>query len=679
MTLLITFGILVATAYSRTITVGHDSRYDYQTITGAVGAAQPGDVILVAEGTYSESSGEVFPINLTPSITLRSAGITFVPVIQGSIHIKGEDVRTEGFKIIASSNRGIRIEDESTAEISRCLITGGGVYCSACTANFSNCTIRDNAEFGYGGGSFGGGVTCSTYNGPCQLAFRHCLITDNSATDVGFGYACAKGGGVYIDGVHNSESKVTFINCIIANNAAGAHALSDMRGWSWADAYGGGVYANVPARFVNCSFANNGVWAWAAYPSMNGDDVYAGSKEIINCIMSDDEPNFVDPHNGDYHLIDDSPCIDAGDPDPKWNDACRPPGKGTARNDMGAYGGPYNCGWHGQTSPRALFDFETGMQGWNFASRIALFNEPMSAWKEGLLRLSPAGSANCFSYWGSPEVYVDQGKTYRVRWTVSSSIGNPDEALDFRLRANELGNWRFWTTSITSLNDAAPTTQTKTYDLIILPETESTTDSVVLSFDLMGFNTQNDLQSWLYLDQVRLDEVSTTPTAPGVIPAHYSFENYTEGWEFQGKIGDFNEPVPVVLPGRIGLSPNGSPYCFSYWLSPEIKVEKDKVYLVSWQVSSSTNDPDKVVDFRLRCNQTSNLRAWDTGTFFSTSAAYPAAGEPRTYQLIIMPQMSTESDTVRLAFDVLSLDGANELNSFVYLEEVTMAECAIQP
>jgi len=344
---------------------------------------------------------------------------------------------------------------------------------------------------------------------------------------------------------------------------------------------------------------------------------------------------------------------------------------------MGAYGGPYNCGWQG--APLLWFHFDYRDQGWDFAGTIAPFDEPNAKWDLKRLGLSPAGLANCFSYWGSPEIILEKDKVYRASWQVSSSANVADKALDFRLRANQLGNWRYWATNIISLNDAAPTTQTKTYDLIILPEMDSTTDSIVLSFDLMGFDPANDLQSWLYIDQVCLDEVSITPIVPAVIQAHYSFENYTEGWEFQGKIGYFNEPVPVVLPGQIGLSPNGSLYCFSYWLSPEIEVEKDRVYLVSWQVSSSTTNPDRVVDFRLRCNQTSNLRAWVTGTYFSTGAAYPAGGEPRTYEMMILPQMSTESDTIRLSFDIMSIDRANDLNSFIYLEEVTIHEYVIQP
>jgi hypothetical protein len=47
------------------------------------------------------------------------------------------------------------------------------------------------------------------------------------------------------------------------------------------------------------------------------------------------DPLFVNTHEGDYHLLGGSPCIDAGDPRTMFND---PDG---SRNDLGALGGPY--------------------------------------------------------------------------------------------------------------------------------------------------------------------------------------------------------------------------------------------------------------------------------------------------------------------------------------------------
>jgi hypothetical protein len=64
-------------------------------------------------------------------------------------------------------------------------------------------------------------------------------------------------------------------------------------------------------------------------------------------------PLFVDSLRNDYHLRAVSPCIDKGHPDQEYNDPADPnrpgfalyPAQGTLRNDMGAYGGPYETSW----------------------------------------------------------------------------------------------------------------------------------------------------------------------------------------------------------------------------------------------------------------------------------------------------------------------------------------------
>ncbi len=620
---------------------------------------------------------------------------------------------------------GVECRRYSQSTFINCTITansagwGGGVHCYPVSQPaFNGCVIEGNSSLNKGGG---------VYSQENQAIFTNCTITGNSAPT---------GGGVYYTvspptpsptpwprsfserkgGTENDRrfpnhrilSNYIEIQNKIGSDSARANYYEPtpkpISPPTYHHSYGEAVARhNV---YVNEKFKNENRNVEAqlhdSYDQMllknsiiwgnHGGEIsyfYRGPYVRYCCIYFD--PMFVNAGHwvgtpgesewvdGDYHLQDSSPCIDAGDPDSQWNDACLPPGKGSARNDMGVYGGPYNCGWGEPTSPPVCFDFNTGIQGWGFAGTIAPFDEPNAGWDLNRLGISPAGSANCFSYWYSPEIIVEKDRLYRVSWEVSSTVNVADDALDFRLRANQLGNWRFWSTIVTSLNDAAPTTQTKTYDLIVLPEIESSTDTLVLSFDLVGFDPANDLYSWLYLDEMRMDELSITPILPTVLHAYYTFDTDSEGWAFQGKIGEFDEPLPVVEPGRIGLSPNGSPYCFSYWLSPEIQVAKDGVYKVSWRVSSSTSDPEQVVGFRLRCNQTSNLRAWNTGTLFSLGAAYPAEGEPRTYDLIILPQMSIPSDTIRLSFDILSFDSSNDLGSYIYLEEVIIREYLIQP
>jgi len=70
----------------------------------------------------------------------------------------------------------------------------------------------------------------------------------------------------------------------------------------------------------------------------------------------DAAPLFCDIPDEDYRLTAGSPCRDAGDPAPEYDDACiapsgqecisSEPSIGTERNDMGAYGGPGACCWY---------------------------------------------------------------------------------------------------------------------------------------------------------------------------------------------------------------------------------------------------------------------------------------------------------------------------------------------
>ncbi len=76
----------------------------------------------------------------------------------------------------------------------------------------------------------------------------------------------------------------------------------------------------------------------AGTPTVTYSDVQGGFAGTGNINF-----NPVFANTNDFRLIAGSRCIDAGNPDAAYNDTCLPPSLGTARNDMGAWGGPGAC------------------------------------------------------------------------------------------------------------------------------------------------------------------------------------------------------------------------------------------------------------------------------------------------------------------------------------------------
>lgn len=168
-------------------------------------------------------------------------------------------------------------------------------------------------------------VISNNHSGGCRFLnlsaplLRHCLIARNT---------CPEDGGA----VYGSGTTAQLLNCTIVDNSSEIHGVS------------GVVFHWSEAKLTNCILKNEDEEYW-------GDGRYF----LTYCCIEggwpglenfDADPRFVDPEHGDYRLAPDSPCIDTGNPDVSYNDACIPPGLGTERNDRGAFGGPYNCGWN---------------------------------------------------------------------------------------------------------------------------------------------------------------------------------------------------------------------------------------------------------------------------------------------------------------------------------------------
>lgn len=172
---------------------------------------------------------------------------------------------------------------------------GGGLLASYSDIVFSDNIVCDNSAYG-GGGVFVGGSD--------QSVIDNNVFNGNFALDHPYGGGL--GGGVYCDG-----SDVVVLNSIF-----------------WSD---------------SAEVSGNEIYVDECEPTFAYNNIQGGWEGQGNIDL---DPLFRDPENGDFHLMstacgdpNDSPCIDAGDPnivdillDCYW-------GLGGLRSDMGAYGG----------------------------------------------------------------------------------------------------------------------------------------------------------------------------------------------------------------------------------------------------------------------------------------------------------------------------------------------------
>jgi predicted outer membrane repeat protein len=177
--------------------------------------------------------------------------------------------------------------------ISNYATEGGAVYSTAgAHPVFKNCQFIDNYAFHGGAAELSSG----------SATFDHCLFTGNWV-DSGYGNA------IY----SYSADKLDIIHCTFVDNSTAASPVMYMD--SSPTVLTSTIIANnacnSPVESISASLT---VEYLDVYGNSSGDYVgtLAGKEGVAGNFSAD--PMFVDSSADDYHLMEGSPCVDAGDP-----------------------------------------------------------------------------------------------------------------------------------------------------------------------------------------------------------------------------------------------------------------------------------------------------------------------------------------------------------------------------
>ena len=334
---------------------------DFETIQRAIDAREADDTILVHPGEYNERL-DVRGGNLVlGSLTMITGDPAYIDSTiidaqgEGPVVNLGYPLRMESRSI--ATLRGLTLRNGSSRELGGGIMIGGFLL-----VHLSDLLITNNS-----GGQAGGILGFSFFeltmervtihdNAPCgmiihawDITIQDCEISANRRGGAALASAFMhlervalidniNGTGLHIGEMGDNRTAL-IQNVTISGTQGGAGlrlAGDDEESYSVDVALTNSIIqGNANGEIALAGMGRNGTTSISiAYCDIAGgeEEIDLEGNSSVDWLAGniDADPLFVDPDNGDYHLTEDSPCIDSGDPESD------PDADGT-RTDMGAF------------------------------------------------------------------------------------------------------------------------------------------------------------------------------------------------------------------------------------------------------------------------------------------------------------------------------------------------------
>jgi len=296
---------------------------------------------ILPKGTYKISSDLIVPAGTTLTIE-PGTNLHFMQnarlLVKGSLNAIGTISDSIKFSRYNEMSWGGLKFTGSNSELSYCIVeysNDGGVFTEQIPNSFTinHSVIRNNSnDDGDGGGIYlydhsniylynnkiynnharsGGGLYIDQ---SANCVVSSCLIYNNSVENAGSGIVTNKFAG-----------SITFINCIITNNFGGGDFTGGIHEYHISCDYKNNIITNNEGYGIYLAEGSN---AYVAYNNVYGNSVasYYNTPPNVGIIITNNSngvpcdayhniqinPLFVNESAFDYHLSDNSPCIDAG-------------------------------------------------------------------------------------------------------------------------------------------------------------------------------------------------------------------------------------------------------------------------------------------------------------------------------------------------------------------------------